>query len=113
IPSLSRFGSELFVTALTTAAVTSITSSSATSGGNISSNTGEVNSRGVCWATSANPTTANHRTNNGSGSGSFTSQLSGLSAGTTYYVRAYAVTENGTIYGNQLIFRTLSQGYET
>ncbi|MFZ2338454.1 MAG: hypothetical protein WAW07_01880 [Bacteroidales bacterium] len=113
IPSLSRFGSELFAPSLTTAAVTSITSSSATSGGNISSNTGEINSRGVCWATSANPTTANHRTNNGSGSGSFTSQLSGLSAGTTYYVRAYAVTESGTLYGNQLIFRTLSQGYET
>lgn len=113
IPSLSRFGSELFAPSVTTSAVTSITSSSATSGGYISSNMGEINSRGVCWATSANPTTANHRTNNGSGSGSFTSQLSGLSQGTTYYVRAYAVTENGTLYGNQVIFRTLSQGYET
>jgi hypothetical protein len=113
IPSLSRFGSELFVTSLTTTAVTSITSSSATSGGNISSNAGEINSRGVCWATSANPTTANYRTNNGSGSGSFTSQLSGLSSGNTYYARAYAVTETGTIYGNQVVFRTHSQGYET
>jgi len=113
IPSLTRFGSELFAPSVTTAAATSITSSSATSGGNISSNTGEISSRGVCWATSANPTTANQRTNNGSGSGSFTSQLNGLSAGTTYYVRAYAVTASGTIYGNQVTFRTLSQGYET
>ena len=113
IPSLTRFGSELFAPSVTTAAATSITSSSATSGGNISSNTGEISSRGVCWATSANPTTANQRTNNGSESGSFTSQLSGLSQGTTYYVRAYAVTASGTIYGNQVTFRTLSQGYET
>lgn len=113
IPSLSRFGREILVQSVTTTTVTSITSSSAITGGNVSSNAGVINSKGVCWATSANPTTANHRTNNGSGSGSFTSQLSGLSQGTTYYVRAYAVTENGTIYGNQLTFRTLSQGYET
>lgn len=113
IPSLSRFGSELFAPSVTTAAVTSITRSSASSGGNISSNTGVISSRGVCWATSANPTISSQRTNNGSGSGSFTSQLSGLSSGTTYYVRAYAVTETGTLYGNQLVFRTLSLGYET
>ncbi len=113
IQSLSRFGREILVQSVTTTTVTSITSSSATTGGNVSSNAGVINSKGVCWATSANPTTANHRTINGSGSGSFASQLSGLSQGTTYYVRAYAVTENGTIYGNQLTFRTLSQGYET
>lgn len=113
IPSLSRYGRQLFAQSVTTTAATSITSSSATTGGNIISASGDISSRGVCWATTANPTIANHRTNNGSGSGSFTSLLSGLSPGTTYYVRAYAVIENGTLYGNQVSFRTLSQGYET
>ncbi len=112
-PSLSRYGRELFTQSIATTAVTSLTSSSASTGGNITSYEGEISSRGVCWATTANPTLANNRTNNGSGGGSYTSLLSGLSPATTYYVRAYAVTETGTIYGNQITFRTLSQGYET
>ena len=113
IPFLSRYGRELFTQSIATTAVTSITSSSASTGGSITSYEGEISSRGVCWATTTNPTLANNRTNNGSGGGSYTSLLSGLSPATTYYVRAYAVTETGTLYGNQITFRTLSQGYET
>jgi uncharacterized protein (TIGR02145 family) len=88
---------------------TSITS--ATCGGSISATGGSlVTQRGVCWSTSQNPTTANSSTNDGSGSGSFTSNLTGLTANTTYYVRAYAINSAGTAYGNQQSFTTTNSG---
>jgi hypothetical protein len=93
---------------LTTTAVTSITQSTATSGGNIISNGGAtIIARGVVWDTLTDPTVAlATKTVNGSGNGSFTSNLTGLVAGKTYYVRAYATNTNGTTYGNQLNFVT-------
>jgi Protein of unknown function (DUF1566) len=93
---------------LTTTAVTSITQSTATSGGNIVSNGGlAITARGVVWDTLTDPTVAlTTKTVNGSGNGSFTSNLTGLIAGKTYYVRAYATNVNGTTYGNQLNFVT-------
>lgn len=96
---------------ITTAAIGNITASSASSGGNISSSGGSlVTQRGVVWSTSPNPTTANNITTNGSGTGSFTSALTGLTANTTYYVRAYAINSAGTAYGNQLSFTAASGG---
>jgi uncharacterized protein (TIGR02145 family) len=96
---------------ITTTAIGNITASSASSGGNISSSGGSlVTQRGVCWSTSPNPTTANNVTTNGSGTGSFTSTLTGLTANTTYYVRAYAINSAGTAYGNQLSFTAASGG---
>ena len=90
---------------LTTTAITSITATSASSGGNISSDGGaSVTARGVCWSTTATPTTLNSKTTDGTGSGSFTSSITGLSSGTIYYVRAYAVNSAGTAYGNELSF---------
>ena len=47
---------------------------------------------------------------NGSGTGSFTSSLTGLTAGTTYYVRAYAINSVDTSYGNQITFTTTAAG---
>ncbi len=92
---------------LTTAAVSSITSSSAICGGNIISNGGSaVIARGVCWSTNNNPTIANSHTTDGNGNGSYTSNISGLAANTTYYVRAYATNSNGTAYGNSVSFAT-------
>ena len=92
---------------LTTTNVSSITPSTARSGGNITSDGGsEVTARGVCWSTSQNPTITNLKTSNGSGTGSFTSDITGLSPGTTYYVRAYATNSAGTNYGNQVSFTT-------
>jgi len=85
---------------LTTTNVTEITESSANSGGIITSDAGTaVIARGVCWSTSANPTIADNKTSDGTGTGTFTSAITGLSVGTTYYVRAYATNANGTGYG--------------
>jgi hypothetical protein len=92
---------------ISTSAITAITSTSATSGGNITSDNGSaVTARGICWSTTENPTISNSKTTDGSGTGSFTSSLTGLSTGTTYYVRAYATNGAGTSYGNQEVFNT-------
>ncbi|MDP3451369.1 MAG: FISUMP domain-containing protein [Bacteroidales bacterium] len=92
---------------VTTNSISEITSTSAKSGGNVTSDGGAtVTSRGVCWGTDQNPTISGAKTTDGSGSGSFVSQISGLSPGVTYYIRAYAVNSAGTSYGSQLSFST-------
>jgi uncharacterized protein (TIGR02145 family) len=97
----------VLVPTLTTVAASAITQTSATSGGNISANGGgAVTARGVCWSTSAAPTTSNSITTNGTGSGAFTSSITGLTAGTLYHVRAYATNSAGTAYGNEITFTT-------
>ncbi len=94
---------------LTTAAVTSISGVSATSGGNISFDGGSpVTARGVCYGLGAEPTLANSYTSDGSGQGSFVSSITGLSPGNTYHVRAYATNSFGTSYGNDIAFNTVS-----
>ncbi len=96
---------------ISTTAISSITGSSAISGGNITNDGGSlVTQRGVCWSTSPSPTTANSFTSNGSGTGSFLSNLSGLTVNTIYYVRAYAVNSAGISYGNELSFLTSPNG---
>jgi uncharacterized protein (TIGR02145 family) len=92
---------------LTTTAISSITTTSASSGGNITDDGGaEVTARGVCWGTAANPTVSGSKTNDGTGIGSFTSSISGLTENTLYYVRAYATNSAGTAYGNEVSFTT-------
>ena len=91
-----------------TSAVSEITINSAVCGGEVTSDgNGMISARGVCWSTSQNPTIEDNKTTNGSGLGSFTSNLSNLSPNTTYYVRAYATNEVGTSYGNEVSFTTL------
>ncbi len=92
---------------LTTTAISSITSNSAVSGGNITTDGGApVTARGICWKTSSNPMITDSHTSNGTGSGSFTSNLTGLQPNTKYYVRAYATNSAGTAYGNEIVFDT-------
>ncbi|MFA6924630.1 MAG: hypothetical protein WC223_10295 [Bacteroidales bacterium] len=92
---------------LITTFVTDITTITATSGGTVASDGGNaVTAYGVCWATTTNPTIANSKTVDGSGVGSFISNITGLTSGTTYYVRAYATNGAGTSYGNQVSFTT-------
>lgn len=92
-----------------TNSITNITESSATCVSNVTNDGGAVVTlRGVCWSTNQNPTTDDPHTTNGSGTGSFTSEMTGLAENTTYYVRAYAVNEAGTAYGNEVSFTTKS-----
>lgn len=90
-----------------TSAITNITSTSATTGGNITNDGGlTVSERGVCWSTSPNPTISNSKTVDGSGTGPYTSSLTDLTISTTFYVRAYATNSLGTSYGEELSFFT-------
>ncbi|MCP4353986.1 MAG: DUF1566 domain-containing protein [Desulfobacterales bacterium] len=90
-----------------TAIVSDITTTSAISGGNVISNGGDsVTARGTCWNTSQSPTLSDTCTANSTGTGSFTSIITGLSPDTTYYVRAYATNSIGTSYGNEVLFQT-------
>ena len=111
----TAYGNEVTFTTLAnlpiinTVAIANITNNSASSGGNVSSSGGgAVTSRGVCWSTSTGPTPLGSKTIDGVGIGSFTSQIAGLSAGTVYYLRAYAINSAGTAYGNEVVFTTLS-----
>ena len=98
---------------VTTSSATNISYTSASVGGNVTSDGGAtVTERGVCYATYSSPTTSNSRVKSGSGTGSFTANLTSLSDGTTYYVRAYAINSEGTTYGSQVTFTTLKSPFE-
>ncbi len=97
----------LGVAAVTTAAVSGITWTTAAGGGTIVADAVRpATGRGVCWGPSADPTTADTCTSDGSGAGSFTSALSSLTPGATYHVRAFATNLAGTAYGADLVFTT-------
>lgn len=93
---------------LTTTAVSNLTAVDGSSGGNITNDGGgAVTARGVVWSTSQNPTIAlSTKTNDGSGTGTFSSNITGLSATTKYFIRAYATNAAGTAYGNEVSFTT-------
>ena len=103
-------GAASLATVSSTTAVTGRTTSGGTSGGNITSNGGSsITARGVCWNTSTGPTTANSSSSDGTGTGSYSSTITGgLSSGTLYYVRAYATNTAGDAYGPEVTFYTLS-----
>lgn len=111
----TAYGDEIsFTTALpvslasvTTSSVSNVTETTALAGGSVTSDgNASVTERGVCISTVSNPTTANTKITAGSGTGSFTCNLTGLQANTTYYVRAYAINSKGTAYGEQVSFTT-------
>ncbi len=98
---------------ISTTEITDIGTSSATGGGNITSDGGAtVTSRGVCWNTTGLPLITDSHTSDGTGTGAFTSNITELIIGTTYYLRSYATNTAGTVYGEQVIFTTLSVSTE-
>jgi uncharacterized protein (TIGR02145 family) len=108
------YGNELsFITvapslpAVSTKAITSVTSTTAISGGNITGNGGApITALGVCWGISPGPTVSDEKTSDGAGTDSFTSILNGLEVNTAYFVRAYATNIAGTSYGDEVNFVT-------
>lgn len=93
-----------YLPSISTSVVSGIASNTATAGGNISSDGGSaVIARGVIWSTGTSAATT---TQDGGGTGSFTSNLTGLVANTIYYIKAYATNANGTAYGNTISFTT-------
>ena len=94
--------------------ILNITQNSATSGGNVTDDGGNaVTVKGICYSTTPNPTTADITSNDGTGTGAFTSNITGLTANTTYYVKAYATNSEGTAYGNEISFTTLNSSSTT
>jgi hypothetical protein len=109
----TSYGNEMSFTTVavlptvSTSAASSLASTSFTSGGNVTNNGGAlITARGVCYSTTQNPTISNSNTSNGTGSGLFTSPITGLSPATTYYIRAYATNSIGTAYGSQITVTT-------
>ena len=93
---------------LTTVTASEITQTTAICGGNVNSDGGaSVISRGVCWSLAPNPTTSDNKTSDGTGTGVFSSSVTGLTGGTTYFARAYATNNTGTAYGNEITFTTI------
>lgn len=118
IGNSSTFSNEITITTgtaialpvITTTEVSLISSSSTSSGGTIISDGGGiVIARGIVWSTSSNPTIdLATKTTDGTGTGIFTSTITGLSAATSFHVRAYATNSVGTSYGNDVVFTTTS-----
>lgn len=97
--------------AIQTTPVTVLSHRSAKTGGAVGQSPSAVIQRGVCYSESPNPTIINNITKNGTGLGTFTSDLNQLKANTKYYLRAYMVNESGTHYGEEFNFTT--QNYPT
>jgi uncharacterized protein (TIGR02145 family) len=99
---------------ITTNPIAAITKTSAESGGNVTYDGGaSITARGVCWSTTQNPTIENNKTVDGTGKGLFSTTITGLKIYTTYYVRAYATNSVGTVYGQEISFKTLSDSPPT
>jgi uncharacterized protein (TIGR02145 family) len=103
----STIQNQVNIPEVVTSEVTEITETTANCGGNINSDGGaDVTVKGVCWSINSNPIIADNMTIEGTGTGSFTSTITGLVENTTYNVRAYATNSAGTGYGNAVTFTT-------
>jgi hypothetical protein len=99
---------KLELPSVTTATVTNITINSAVGGGTITDEgSSGIVSIGLCWSTDPEPTFQDFKSSEMAGVNEFKSTMKGLLSGTKYYVRAYAVNDQGIGYGNEVTFTTL------
>ena len=102
------FTTEVGLPTVMTLEVSAIMDSTARCGGIVTNDGGsEITARGVCWGTVKFPTLSSPHTNDGTGTGEFASEMSGMRPNTEYYVRAYATNAAGTIYGDNIKFTTI------
>lgn len=95
------------VPTVSTSSINQFTASAALAGGNVTNDGGApVSESGIVYNTTGTPTTADNKIAIGSGTGSFSQHINGLSSNTLYYVRAYATNSAGTSYGAQQSFTT-------
>jgi Papain family cysteine protease/Secretion system C-terminal sorting domain len=98
---------------IATSSIIDATSSTASGGGNVTSDGGSaITERGVCWSTDINPTILNSKTSDGTSIGSFTSTITDLTNGVTYHIRAYATNCTGTGYGSDIPYTHNPTGIE-
>ena len=91
--------------------VVNVTAASAKAWGNVTNyGYAAVTERGFCWGTGHNPTVSGTHIACGSGTGYFNHTLTGLTSNSTYYLRAYAVSNVGTTYGDEVEFHTSQNG---
>jgi uncharacterized protein (TIGR02145 family) len=97
------------VPTISTSSIYNFMAGTATCGGNVSADgNATITARGLCWSTNSNPTIAlSTKTFDGTGTGCFSSAISGLTDNTTYYVRAYATNATGTAYGNEEVYTVI------
>jgi hypothetical protein len=97
----------LSVPILKTTLTTSVTQKSAISGGTVTTDGGtDLTAKGICWSLAHNPTITDSKTSDGAGMDTFVSSLTGLTPGTIYYLRAYAINANGVGYGDEQTLTT-------
>ena len=102
-----QFTTDAALAVVTTGEISDVTFGSAMGGGEVTDDGGDpVTARGVVWNRTGNPTTDDNYTVDGAGTGSFTSTITGLDPGNTYFVRAYATNSQGTSYGEEAGFTT-------
>ena len=95
------------IATVTTTPPTDIFATTITAGGNVTSIGGSsVTEKGICYSLTPSPTTSNTKVSIGSGTGSYSQTITGLTPYTNYYIRAYAINSQGTSYGNQETFQT-------
>jgi len=101
------FATKSILPVVTTDDISYVGDTFASSGGEVTwEGDSSVVARGVCWSTSTNPTIADDVTTDGSGTGTFSSEVTGLIPETTYYIRAYATNTQGTSYGEEKTIQT-------
>lgn len=92
---------------VSTVGYSNVSADKATCSGNVSSSGGaSVTERGICYSLAPNPTINNSIVTSGTGTGSFTCNLTNLTNNTTYYIKAYAKNSYGVAYGEEKHFKT-------